>query len=397
MKRCLFALCAGVTVAGSLTVIATSSLYKVVVGPGQQTFSQPFFMAIIVALAMTSSFLLYAIKRFCMTNCRESSDGQQGIRAPLTSGDDQLVDVASTETGSKNKSSTDQKSSRCYRHTNLVLIPLAASDLTVSILDNVGFMLIPASVVSMINCAILVFCAITTRIILGTRHSITAWIGIVIASTGITLVGFSVTLAPNDKNVSFHNAVPFNTGVSNITSNEILGIFVTIGARVLQSIQFAFEERFMKQGRFHPLIQVGAEGSIELILLGAIVIPIVQSLDIEDVFQGFAQVRQTPLLLYFCSGAFVGLASLNPLSMSIGGEGGSVLRVFMDAVRSMFIWMVELVIYISADNGKGPAAKFGEPFSVPESFVELGGFSLICVGLVVYALGKREPESHLSA
>eukprot|EP00947_MAST-08B_sp_MAST-8B-sp1_P006068 g6068.t1 len=159
----------------------------------------------------------------------------------------------------------------------------------------------------------------------------------------------------------------------------------------------------MKEGRFHPLLQVGAEGCLELVLLAALVVPIVQTLPgpdaghLEDVLGAAGEVARVPLLAAFCGAAFLGLASLNPLSMAIGGEGGSVLRVFMDALRSVVVWAIELLIVAVAGGADAPAARFGERFSLPGSVVELAGFALICAGLVVYVKGERQRGGPQSA
>jgi hypothetical protein len=176
-----------------------------------------------------------------------------------------------------------------------------------------------------------------------------------------------------------------------------LGVCITLAGRLLQSVQFAYEERFMKARRFHPLQQVGAEGCIELLLLAAVVLPAVQALPgndggggdgggggrLEDVVQALEEVRSTPRLGLLCALAFVGLALLNPLSMSIGKHGGSVLRVFMDVARSALVWLVELAIGLLAGRGGGGGGGYGERWQ-RSSWVQLAGFVLICVGLRLY-------------
>ena len=50
-------------------------------------------------------------------------------------------------------------------------------------------LLAPASIVSLVNCAILVFGAAATRAVLGARYSRAQWAGIAVAGGGVLVVG----------------------------------------------------------------------------------------------------------------------------------------------------------------------------------------------------------------
>ena len=104
----------------------------------------------------------------------------------------------------------------------------------------------------------------------------------------------------------------------------------------------------------------------------------------EDVSAALEEVRSTPALQGLCALAFAGLALLNPLSMSIGKHGGSVLRVFMDVARSVLVWVVELAVWLAAGDG----CSYGERWQ-RSSWVQLVGFILICGGLGLYTTTAR--------
>ena len=114
-------------------------------------------------------------------------------------------------------------------------MPLAVSDLLVGLADCGAILFAPASIISITNCSILCFSAVATRIVLKARYSYTQWAGIVLAAIGVSIVGAASLTGGHDDPLSA--MAPFGVGLA-------------LGARALQSLQFAHEERFMKGGRF---------------------------------------------------------------------------------------------------------------------------------------------------
>ena len=80
---------------------------------------------------------------------------------------------------------------------------------------------------------------------------------------------------------------------------------------------------------------------MQLLLLGAVVLPVVQALPgsdhgkLEDVHQAFGVISHTPALAALCAAAWLGLAMLNPLSMCIGAHNVSARPIL--ASTSLFI------------------------------------------------------------
>jgi hypothetical protein len=146
-----------------------------------------------------------------------------------------------------------------------------------------------------------------------------------------------------------------------------------------------------------PQLQVGAEGVIELALLFALVLPAVHHLSgadggrLEDEMAALQQLRDVPGLAGKCALACGCLALLNPLSMAVGLQLGSVMRVFIDVVRAAVVWAAALA-YAGLGLGGGSGG-FGEAWNGRFSAVQLAGFACICAGLVLYA---REAENTLT-
>ena len=378
IHRCaLIALCTSAVLSGALCILSGKAVYSTPVRPSGTLFHKPFCMTIIVAGAMASSLPLWALLRVLgrwrrRAAAPKSSGGardskEQGLLVNIAEGD--RHDVASPPPPLVPLPA----SNRAW----MVLFPLASSDLLVSVCDNVSLMLAPASVTSMVNCSILVFCAVTTRVVLGTRYSNAQCLGVFLAFCGVLVVGAvtlvgggeaaghgggggggggraptgspapsptfllfsplpSTLLSPSlSPSSSFSSSLssslspspspsPLGPTVHPSYSSPLLGVAITLAARLLQSVQFAFEEKYMKLGRFHPLQQVGCEGAIELVLLAAVVLPCVQHISgpdngsVEDILGVFAQLAHTPRLAALVGLSFVSLALLNPLSMATG-------------------------------------------------------------------------------
>mmetsp|Transcript_52025 Transcript_52025/g.139961 ORF Transcript_52025/g.139961 Transcript_52025/m.139961 type:complete len:371 (-) Transcript_52025:303-1415(-) len=322
-------LCLATVLAGVLSTVSLKAAYQTKVDGAP--FSKPFFMELLVGLAMTTSLLVLP--------CRK--------RAPATE-------------------------RRSVRHF-LPLLPLATCDLLVGLGDTTSILLAPASIISIVDCSILVFSALATRLVLGTRYSWLQWSGIFAAAVGVIIVGSGA----------------IGSERSAVDAMAPLGVLLALCARVLQSVQFAFEERFMKTGRFSPLLQVGAEGAIESAMCAVIVLPLVYFLPgsdhgkLEDVADTLRMLQRSPALCVLCALSFASLALLNPLSMAIGQQHGSVLRVFIDIGRPVIVWAVSLVAH------RLSGGDYGEGWSEPKSWVELVGFAALICGLTLYCCGSR--------
>jgi uncharacterized membrane protein YgcG len=275
-------LCAATVVTGAAAVLSMKAIYTTTVAPTGAKFNKPFFGTIFVSLGMASSLLIWAAAIKCSTAPPRGSGGELasalllddvtmdatagGVSLFRATGQDsedfnQLEDAAINTTGWSASSSSWRRSA--------VLVPLACSDLIVSICDNAGIMLAPTSTVSMVNCCILVFCAITTRLVVGTRYSTAQYCGIATAVVGILAVGGAAVWedmvsadAGGGGNGNGGNSTAPGTGGGSSSGGgggdyrATLGVGITLGGRVLQSVQFAWEERFMREKRFHPMQQV---------------------------------------------------------------------------------------------------------------------------------------------
>merc|ERR1712216_170049 len=219
-------------------------------------------MQLITSAGMAASILPWILQRFLYKSRRVAHD--RDIDASLADGSQQndgecdlkaLDNATSTALGRVD-------AGRIWR-----IIPLALSDLTVGILDTLSILFAAASLVSIVNCVMLVFSAVVTRLLLGTQYSRRQWVGVVMAVLGVLDVGVV--------------ALQSDSSASSMDWSSLIGVIMSLAARGLGSVQFAYEERFMKTGLFSPLAQVSAEGSIEVLLILFIGVPTMSLLNIH--------------------------------------------------------------------------------------------------------------------
>ena len=328
----------GSVVTGSVSTLALKAVYETRIHG--EAFAKPFFMELLVGAAMTTSL--------AMVPCERG------------------VGVMPARTRSR---------ARHYAP----LVPLAAGDVLVGLGDMAAVLLAPASIVSLVNCSILVFSAAATHTVLGARYSRAQWAGIITAAAGVLVVGAASCFSDDeddDERAARGGSAP-------------AGVLLALGARALQAMQFAFEERYMKRGRFSPALQVGAEGALETCVCATLVLPLAHALPggdhghLEDAAATARMLRVSPSLCALCALVLASLAALNPLSMAIGARGGTVLRVFVEVGRPAIVWAAALAV------GRWGGAGFGERWSSPASWIELLGFTALVLGLALYCGGER--------
>jgi drug/metabolite transporter (DMT)-like permease len=358
----LHALCAGAVLSGTAAVLSMKSMYQTKTARGGE-FNKPFTVALIIAAAMSMSLGCWIFTD------RSSKRGNNSDELESSADEALLVPNEAEE------------KARFGRWDVLVLFLCGSSDVTCSICDTVSLNLAPASITSITSSSNIVFCAITTRMLLGTSYTARQYTGIVFGLGGLLCVAFASLLQDRD---SAHAG-----GESHIA----LGVGITLFARLLQSFQVTLEEKFMKAGRFSPLEQVGWEGVVEVLLLAVVILPVVNCLlpgsdtngRLEDVSEALVDIYQTKTLAILCALSFVSLALLNPLSMAIGLAHGSVLRVFMDVLRAAAVWIAEITMF------RASGGKYGCGLN-RWSWLQAIGFALIITGVVLFAAGsKRNP------
>jgi len=240
----------------------------------------------------------------------------------------------------------------------------------------------------MLKGSLIIMTFLMSKFVVKNKHTLDHYIAIPVSTLGVVLVGFSAYLNA-DKNK--------NEGGSD-ASQTLLGIILMLIAMFILSIQFCFDEYFMRKYSCHPLICIGYEGVfgffINLILCGIFYFIKCGSYNIgeeppyfvknmctgddenvwrpENILFAFDQLINNTILSIIVPIAVLFMSSFNILGVSITKYGSATTRSVTDNCRSFLVWLWFLMPF----NKKELIEHF--------DWVQLFGFICICMGAFMY-------------
>ena len=272
----------------------------------------------------------------------------------------------------------------------LLAIP-AFTDTCSTGLANIGLILLPASIYQMLKGSLIVMTFLMSKFVVKNKHILDHYIAIPISTLGVILVGLSAYMNAEEKEGEDNN------GQSD-ASQTLLGIVLMIIAMFILSIQFCFDEYFMRKYECHPLICIGYQGVfgffINLFLCfifyfikcgsyaeGEDVPYFVENMctgDDENVYRpeniifALRQYVENHILTILVPITIIFMSSFNILGVSITKYGSATTRSVTDNVRSFLVWLFFLLPFNQED--------LIETFS----WIQLFGFICITAGAFIY-------------
>jgi len=271
----------------------------------------------------------------------------------------------------------------------LLAIP-AFTDTCSTGLANIGLILLPASIYQMLKGSLIIMTFLMSKFIVKNKHTLDHYIAIPISTLGVILVGVSAYLTAEDKEGEDNN--------SSSASQTLLGIVLMLIAMFILSIQFIFDEYFMRKYSIHPLVNIGWQGIfgffMNLILCGIFYFTKCGSYSenekvpyfVENMCTGDDKNVWRPENIVFALRQYVEngtltvlvpitiifMSSFNILGVSITKYGSATTRSVTDNVRSFLVWLWFLLPFNQED--------LIETFSV----LQLFGFLCITAGAFIY-------------
>ena len=286
----------------------------------------------------------------------------------------------------KNKNKKEEEKTEINKF--LLAIP-GFTDTCSTGIANIGLILLPASIYQMLKGSLIVMTFLMSKFVVKNKHILDHYIAIPISTLGVFLVGLSAYLNADEKENEEH---------SSSASQILLGIVLMLLSMFILSIQFIFDEYFMRKYKCHPLICIGYEGVFGFFinLFLCIIFSFIKCASYENneetsyfvenicteddkrnwypenLLFAFKQLFNNNVLMIIVPTVIIFMSSFNILGVSITKYGSATTRSVTDNVRSFLVWLWFLMPF----NNK----KLIEHFS----FLQLFGFLCICLGAFIY-------------
>eukprot|EP01155_Anaeramoeba_flamelloides_P030161 Anaeramoba_flamelloidesa86208_352.p1 GENE.a86208_352~~a86208_352.p1 ORF type:complete len:386 (-),score=60.24 a86208_352:240-1397(-) len=255
-------------------------------------------------------------------------------------------------------------------HSKIYYISIVPSmfDLIATSLMNIGLLWIPASIWQMLRGSMVVFSAIFSVVFLKRKLYGFHWVGVCVVVCALVLVGVA--------------CIKSDTGSFDVT-HELIGIFLVVGAQVIQASQIIVEDHLLHNVKVNPLLIVGLEGLWGSIFTIGIFLPIVGNTPkrwgsgfYEDTIDSLIMLGNGDLLGLNIAYIFA-ILFYNMFGMFVTNTFTAVHRTILEAVRTFCIWVTDLIIHYGITTNKGE--KWGN-----WSWMQLGGFVLLMCGMFIY-------------
>jgi hypothetical protein len=213
----------------------------------------------------------------------------------------------------------------------------------------------------------LVLSVCATRLVRGRKITLVRWLGVLVVTAGIILVGVFDT-----KNVADGES---NDGAS--VNGQIIGILLILGQSVMSVIQDLTEEVFMQEAAFPPALLVGMEGACGIAIAIILYFPIAPLLGENP----------SDVASSLCQGDVIGLAIGWTLLVTVTGifniaataVTSSMTRNVWKNMRTLLVWIIGLILFYATGS-----SNLGEGWYIPGSFLILLGYAVMCVGIFIY-------------
>lgn len=308
------------------------------------TFQKPWFQTESMFMGMLSCLIVYEIGR-CMKKAKKADA-------------EALV---------------PQEESDAQHWKNYIYVGAPAMcDLVATSLMNIGLFFLDASIWQMLRGSMVIFSAIMSILFLKKKYYGYHWTGISLVFAGLIIVSISSFMKEAPEDPSKHKSTPAEITMS---------ICLVVGAQIIQASQIVIEEFLLHNFKAAATLIVGLEGLWGGII-GALCLVAVQFTSTksalvatvfhEDTLDTFAMLKNSTPLMVLIVFYILAILFYNMFGMMVTQTFSAVYRTIMEAVRTMCIWIVNIIIYFF-DKNHGEKIEFA-------SLIELIGFVVLLWG-----------------
>ena len=349
----------GMLLFGTCTVVLQKLLFEQTAkglpkyGDKVRKFKKPWFQTNSLFIGMFCALIVYEVQKLLDRKKQKNVDSLQSV--------DNDEQSAVQQTTSK----------KMY----FAVAAPAACDLLATSLMNIGLLSIQASVWQMLRGSMVLFSSIFCAFVLKRPHYPYMWWSVLLIIIALTIVGVA---AVSSTGVG-------KPGVS--MSSVIIAICLTVGSQLIQASQIVVEDFLMHDLTASPIQIVGLEGMWGTIFTICIFLPIIQFTGNvksegngvhEDTIDTFKMIGNNPTILAFVIIYVIVILLYNVFGMYVTSVTSAVIRTILEGLRTLCIWVVELVIFYSTGN-----PDLGEEWTI-FSYMQLAGFILLFTGMLLY-------------
>lgn len=248
-------------------------------------------------------------------------------------------------------------------------------DLVATALCMFGLRLVNVSIYQMLRGGSIIFVALLKQFFL--KHPLTKfmWIGVIWNVVSIVLVGYTAMISASSSDEDEN---------SEATNNALLGVTYILCGALVQSLQYAFEEKVMNMDiAAPPLFLIGMEGFWGVIVCVFALYPAAYYMSgddhgsIENPFNTYEMLKNSADIRNMYLFYFISVFMYNMLACLVTYMLNSVWHAILDNFRPITVWGVDLFIFywVSTD--------FGEAWT-PSSYIQLIGMFVLLYGTAVY-------------
>ena len=222
------------------------------------------------------------------------------------------------------------------------LIPALCDFLGTSLM-YIGLNLTSASSFQMLRGSIIIFTALMSVAFFGCKLQVYHWAGMLIVVIGLTVIEIGDLIGDNS---------------SGDPHSALTGDLLIVIAQIIAAIQMITEHKLVKGYNVPPLQGVGLEGIFGIVIVGAVLAPMYYTpwhlpsgrdfwqdcVRFEDIMDGFNQLFYIPTLSVALFGSICSIAVFNYAGLAVTKEENATARMVLDTSRSIFIWMIGLLL-----------------------------------------------------
>eukprot|EP00457_Paulinella_chromatophora_P008099 gb/GEZN01008126.1/.p1 GENE.gb/GEZN01008126.1/~~gb/GEZN01008126.1/.p1 ORF type:complete len:457 (-),score=55.12 gb/GEZN01008126.1/:18-1388(-) len=243
-------------------------------------------------------------------------------------------------------------------------------DLLATSLLGIGLIFTSLSVCQMLRGALIIFSATLSWLFLGNKIYGFQWVGCLLCTTGVGMVGAAGLLTSQDRSSR---------------RSELLGISLLLLAQLAQAMQLVIEEKFLHKDKAPALVVVGMEGLWGSLLMMFVFLPACWVLPGNDVGGHYENFYDSLVKLYNSSairlilGAYwLAVLGYNVCGIWVTQSFSAVHHTLMEGFRTLTVWAVELLLFYAFEQHQ-----YGEAWS-RYSWLQLAGFLVMIGGTLVY-------------